>query len=269
MIDLHNHILPGVDDGAADMDESLAIARQFVEEGVVRVAATPHLDPENQRGISAADVRRLVNEVQAGISTAGIPLRVEPGHEVYLTPDVPDLVRAGRASRLGDGHALLVELSLMTQQRPLYLEESLFQLQLDGLQPVLAHPERYAFVQRDPTVVDPLIESGIVMQVTAPSLLGHYGGYIRRVAERLLRRGSYGLASSDRHHPGHERSLKDMHRRITDLTDPETADLLLRENPARLLDGADPLRPVVQIASDRSLFGKLWGRAEGTRDVRG
>jgi protein-tyrosine phosphatase len=261
MIDLHNHILPGVDDGAADLEESLEIARQFVREGVTRLAATPHLDPENRRGISAMEVRRLVAETQSAIGVAGIPLALEAGHEVYLTPDVPDLVADGTVALLGGGHAILVELSLTAGQRPLYFEETLFRLQVAGLQPVLAHPERYAFVQRDPTSLDAVVESGTVLQVTAPSLLGHYGGYVRRVAERLLRRGSYGLASSDRHHPGTDRSLATMRGRIAELTDEATAGLLLSENPERLLDGVEPLRPAVLVADDRSFFERLLGRA--------
>jgi protein-tyrosine phosphatase len=261
MIDLHNHILPGVDDGAANVEESLDIARQFVAEGVTRLAATPHLDPETGRGITATEVRRLVAEIGAAITAAGIPLVIEQGHEVYLTTAVPALVREGTVALLGTGRAILVELSLTAEERPLYLEDTLFQLQLNGMQPILAHPERYAFVQRDPTVVDALVDLGVVLQVTAPSLLGHYGGYVRRVAERLLRRGSYGLASSDRHHPGQDRSLADVRGRIVSLTDEDTADLLLQENPERLLDGAEPLRPAVLVADDRSLFGRLLGRA--------
>jgi hypothetical protein len=81
------------------------------------------------------------------------------------------------------------------------------------------------------------------------------------VAERLLRRGSYGLGSSDRHHPGAERSLADMYSRVAELTDEQTADLLLRENPERLLDGVEPLRPAVLVADDRSFLERLMGRA--------
>jgi protein-tyrosine phosphatase len=260
MIDLHNHILPGIDDGAADIDESLEIARQFVAEGVSRIAATPHLDTENKRGAPASDVRARVSEVQQAVDAAGIALKIESGQEIYLTPEVPDLLRGGVALRLGSGNAVLVELSLTAGNRPLFLEDTLFQLQLAGLQPILAHPERYAFVQRDPTVLDALVNSGVVLQVTAPCLLGHYGGYIRRVCEGLLRRGSYALASSDRHHPGRERSLADMYDRIVDLTDMETAELLLRENPERLLEGAEPWRPAVRLSDDRSLLGRIFSR---------
>jgi protein-tyrosine phosphatase len=237
LIDLHNHILPGVDDGAADLDESIAIARQFVSEGVVRVAATPHFDPERRSGIDAKGVEEKVVEVRKSLESARVQLEVAVGHELFLTPEAPSLLEAGRVSPLGLGSAVLVELSLMSQQPPLYLDQTLFQLQLAGYQPVLAHPERYPFVQRDPAALNAVVAREVVLQLTAPSLLGEYGWRIRRTAERLLRQGSYTVAASDRHHPGRNRSLADLHRRIAELRDIEVADLLLRSNPQRLLNG--------------------------------
>jgi protein-tyrosine phosphatase len=145
-------------------------------------------------------------------------------------------------------------------QRPLYLDDTLFRLQLAGLQPVLAHPERYSFVQRDVATVDGLVDRGVVLQLTAPALLGEYGGTVRRTAERLLLRGSYAIGSSDRHHPGRERSLSDLHNRIEELAGMDVAELLLRTNPRRLLDGQSPL-PVEPAERKRpSLASRLLRR---------
>jgi protein-tyrosine phosphatase len=258
MIDLHNHILPGVDDGAVDMRESVAIAQQFVTEGVRQIAATPHLDPLRGTGPGRETVERLVADVQSAIEDAGVELVVVPGQEIFLTPDVPALFEQGDLLPLGDSRAVLVECSL--DQRPLYLDDTLFRLQLAGLQPVLAHPERYSFVQRDVATVDGLVDRGVVLQLTAPALLGEYGGTVRRTAERLLLRGSYAIGSSDRHHPGRERSLSDLHNRIEELVGMDVAELLLRTNPRRLLDGQSPL-PVEPAERKRpSLASRLLRR---------
>ena len=259
MIDLHNHILPGVDDGAADLDESLQIARQFVSEGVIRVAATPHLDPERGTGIGPPAVQAGVAELQAALDQATIELTVLPGNELYLTPDAPSLVRTGQVSPLGAGSTLLVEISLFADRPPLYLEDTLFHLQLAGYQVVFAHPERYAFVQRDVTSLDQLVTRGVVLQLTAPSLLGEYGASIRRTAVQLLRRGSYATAASDRHHPGPERSLAALHQRITALVDADLADLLLCTNPDRLVAGRPVIQPEVrELAEHRNLFARFF-----------
>src|SRR5919199_470729 len=138
MIDLHNHILPGVDDGAADIDESIEIARQFVSEGVVRVAATPHLDPERNNGLQAPGMGPRIVELQTALQDRGIGLTVLPGNELYLTPDAPALLEQGLAATLGRGKAVLVEVSLRADPAPLYVEDTLFRLQLAGYQPVLA-----------------------------------------------------------------------------------------------------------------------------------
>ena len=260
MIDLHNHILPGVDDGAADLDESIAIARQFVSEGVVRVAATPHFDPERRSGIDANDVEEKLSEVRESLEAAGVQLEVVAGHELFLTPEAPSLLEAGRVSPLGLGSAVLVELSLMLEHPPLYLDETLFQLQLAGYQPVLAHPERYPFVQRDPAALDAVVAREVILQLTAPSLLGEYGWRIRRTAERLLRQGSYTVAASDRHHPGRDRSLADLHQRIAELRDSEVAEMLLRSNPQRLLNGERVVKLEASPVDNPGRFGRLFRR---------
>jgi protein-tyrosine phosphatase len=263
LVDLHNHILYGVDDGAADLDESLEIARQFVSEGVTRVAATPHYNADNppeRRGADANTVRSKIAELQPALDNAGIPLSVLPGNELYLTAASPDLLAAGTVCFLGGGTSALVELSLFSAERPLYLDDLIFRLQLGGYQLVLAHPERYGFVAREVSALDTLTSGGLLLQLTAPGLLGDYGGGVRRTAERLLRRGSYSVAASDRHHPGTNRSLAALHERITRLTDGDTADLLLCENPARVLENKPvvPLEP--SAGQGPSLLDRMLGR---------
>jgi protein-tyrosine phosphatase len=256
MIDLHNHILPGVDDGAVDFEESLSIARQFVAEGVTEVVATPHLDPLNRRGPHGQHVRHLVGELQQALAAADVPLEVVPGHEVFLTPEIVELLDTGVALPLAQGNWVLVEVPF--NQRPLYLDDTLFQLELAGYRPILAHPERYSFVQRDPAGVSDMVERGVVLQLTAPALLGEYGGVVRRTSETLLRNGLYALAASDRHHSDQRRGLDRLHARIAEIAGLARADLLLKENTRRVFAGDDIERPEMRAPSQRSLFGRLF-----------
>lgn len=259
MIDLHNHILPAVDDGAADIAESLAIARQFVAEGVGRVAATPHYDPLRRGGPTATEVGELVGTLRAALADARVPLEIDVGHELLLTPEAVDLLQTGTVSPLGRTRFVLVEVSLSALERPLYLDDTLFRLQIDGFRPILAHPERYAFVQRDPASVDNLVSRGVVLQLTAPALLGEYGRTVRRTATELLQRAAYSVAASDRHHPGPKRSLADLAECLRTLQPNEDlAALLLSTNPTRILDSREPIAPD-PIARRNSLLGRLFG----------
>lgn len=259
MIDLHNHILPGVDDGAANLAESVAIARQFVKEGVRAVAATPHLDPLHGTGPSPDEVRTLVAEVRAILQASDVDLEVHPGNELFLTPAAADLLKEGKALPLAGSRHVVVEVSLTALERPIYLDDSVFRIQLGGFQPILAHPERYPFAQRDIASLDTLLARGVVFQLTAPSLLGEYGPRVRRTAERLLKCGAYALAASDRHHPGSSRSLLRLHARLTELQGIETADLLLRVNPTRVLEGHVISRPDVDEDRSPHFMARLFG----------
>ncbi|HZS93746.1 MAG TPA: CpsB/CapC family capsule biosynthesis tyrosine phosphatase [Chloroflexota bacterium] len=246
MIDLHNHILPGVDDGAATMEESLEIARQFVSEGVEKVAATPHFNPLEADRVSAADVVELVDSLRTALAAADIPLHVEPGQEIFLTPDLPALLASGEARPLGSSRWIVVELPFDTL--PFYVDDTLFRLQSAGYRPILAHPERYSFVQRDPDKGVALAERDVALQLTAASLLGHYGRRVRNTAEKLLAEGAYSIASSDRHHPGQNRSLEAVRKALARLGGQDLAELLLQTNPRRVLAN-ERLSPADRIES--------------------
>lgn len=211
------------------------MARQSLSEGVNTVVVTPHLDPAHGRGATGATVQEHVTELRQALAGARVPLRVETGHELFLTPEAPDLLRAGRALCLGNSRAVLVEFSLSAATPPPDLADTLFRLQLAGYQPVVAHPERYPFVARAPGCLDDLVDRGVVLQLTAPSFLGEYGHAIARVADRLLLAGRYAIAASDRHRPGQQRSLAILRERLAARAGKDAADQLLTVNPARIL----------------------------------
>ena len=240
IIDLHNHILFDIDDGARDVDESLEIARQFVSEGVRVVAATPHFNPKRQLDGRAEQTLERLRSVQQALDAAAIPLQVVVGNEILLTRDTEQLVRDGYAHTLGGGRAVLVEANFDVKQS--YLENQLVALRDAGYQSILAHPERCTWMREDPQCAAALSDTGVVFQLTAPSLLGEYGSSVRQTAMWLLEGGFYASAASDRHHPSQPRSLADLYISLTKVGGSSLANLLLCENPARLLRG-EPVMP--------------------------
>jgi len=199
MIDLHCHLLPEVDDGPETLAESIAMARAAYEDGVRTIVVTPHEGPWLRRHSPGADstLKEEVRHLEEQVQQAGIPLALYPGLEIELDLDVVARLRAGRAHPLGSGPYVLLELP--PYQRVLYLEQVIFEAQLAGWWPVLAHAERYAFVQENPRVLAPLVQRGVLVQVTVRSLTGEVGRAARETALRLLRQGLAHVLATDGH----------------------------------------------------------------------
>ena len=196
MIDLHSHILPGVDDGPTTLQESLEIARRAAADGVRVIAATPHV--RDDYPTSAETMERLVGEVRAALHEAQIPVDVRPGGEIAI--DWLDRLSDDEIRRFGLGGSpryLLVEFPYAGW--PLSLHVWVFRLVSKEITPVLAHPERNADVQQNPEELRPLVDSGALVQITAASLDGRIGRVARGAAVELLDRGLAHLLASDAH----------------------------------------------------------------------
>jgi protein-tyrosine phosphatase len=196
MIDLHAHILPAVDDGPVNLGEALAMARLAAADGVRTVAATPH-SGDWQPPLSAAALRSRVAQLQAELDREGVAVTVVMGMEVYLDPDTAWRAVQGSALCLGETNYLLVELPL--HEYPSYTEQALFELQARGFRPILAHPERNAVLAREPARLAPLVERGILAQVTAGSLAGRFGRHVLAAAELMLEHRLVHIIASDAH----------------------------------------------------------------------
>lgn len=195
MIDLHSHVLHGLDDGARNLEQSLEIARAAVADGITGLAATPHVRedyPTSPAAMSAAVV-----ELREALAAEGVPLELHEGGEIALT----QLDRLGhddlRGFALAGSRYLLVECPYSGW--PLDLASRAFRLQTDGLVPVLAHPERNA--EASPERLEPLIAAGMLVQVTAASLDGRLGRRVQRAGLELVHAGLAHLVASDAHAP--------------------------------------------------------------------
>ncbi|MDR7551277.1 MAG: CpsB/CapC family capsule biosynthesis tyrosine phosphatase [Armatimonadota bacterium] len=197
LVDMHCHILPGVDDGARTWEDSLAMARAAVAAGVTHLVATPH-HMEGTFDNPRARVLALVGDLRDRLAEAAIALEVFPGCEAYISPDLPARVQSGEVTTLNDGgRYLLVELPYV--EIPPWAEEVLFQLQVQGITPVLAHPERNRGLQGSPDILKRWIERGVVAQVDAASLGGAFGEGAKRAARRMLEARLVHVAGSDAH----------------------------------------------------------------------
>jgi protein-tyrosine phosphatase len=239
MIDLHSHVLPGVDDGPTTLEESLDVLERVNAEGVTAIAATPHVGARYPT--AAETMERGVSRTSAALADRGIPLRLLSGGEVELDwlPRLADQ-DLHRFSLAGSGRYLLVELPWDGWAPDMVA--LLARVSELGMQPVIAHPERHAEVQERPGRLEALVAGGALLQVTASSLEGLHGRKARKTAEQLLRFGFVHLVASDRHGTQMRRATLEQARRR--LGNGSLADWLTIDVPAAVVAGADlPPRP--------------------------
>jgi protein-tyrosine phosphatase len=239
VIDLHTHILPGIDDGARTLDDALEMARALVADGVTAVAATPHVRDDYP---TSADVMlRAVDELRGVLQSEGIPLTLLPGAELAIDR-IPRLGEHDlkRLTLAGSGIYVLVETPYYGW--PPELAERLLELRIAGFTPVLAHPERNADVQRAPSLLAPFVHGGTLVQVTAASLDGRLGAASRQAASHLVETGLAHMIASDAHTP--DIRAAGMRSAGNEIPNPALAEWLTSDVPRALVDGRRvPERP--------------------------
>lgn len=261
MIDLHTHILPGVDDGVRTEDEAVEFARIALGDGIRTLVATPHCRDGFYRN-EREGVLREVARLRERLDREGVELEVLPGAEVHVTPDLVEKIRDGRAPTLADnGKTLLLELSM--SQYPVELERLIFGLQVAGVVVLLAHPERIRYFQEDVRRYERVVAQGAYGQITTGSILGRFGEETREFSEALLRRRLVHVLSSDAHNVrGRPPVLGGARARVEALTDLTFARNLVEDWPRELLLGR---RPDVPAPADpepprRSFWRRLFRR---------
>jgi protein-tyrosine phosphatase len=196
MIDLHCHILPGIDDGAADLSVSLEMARASVADGVSVLACTPHILPGLYQN-SGPQIRQATEQLQGALDQEGIPLRLITGADVHIVPDLVDGLRSGRLLSLADSRYVLVEPP--RHVAPIRMEDFFFSLTVGGYVPILTHPERLSWIKSHYSVLQRLVRAGVWMQITAGSLAGDFGRSAQYWAERMLDDGCVHILATDAH----------------------------------------------------------------------
>jgi len=260
MFDLHTHILPGVDDGPQNIEDTLKLAEEFAASGVKTAVATPHFI----RGSSEVDKKRilaLVLEVNDILKERKINLTLLPGMEIEICHEILDLWKEGRLLTLNDnGRYLLVELPFNTV--PPFTEQLFYELQLAGIIPVLAHPERNAVLGENIKMVYDLASRGTLIQINSGSILGYFGNRVKNTAVALLKNNLVHVVASDAHGAHGERG-PGMHLArpvLEKIIGPKWTQVLLQEHSRAIIEGKDLIRrePIMPVKS--GFWSKLFSR---------
>jgi protein-tyrosine phosphatase len=261
MIDLHCHILPGVDDGPENLDESLEMVRIFIKAGYRRVVATPHQVPGTTWMLSIEDIKQKLAELNQAIKIEGLELDVLLGMEIAFDPLISDLLEKDRLLTLGKTPYVLIETPF--QQLPLGWEQMIFTILSKGYFILMAHPERCAQLTVRPQLVDRLIETGIYLQVNWDSFLGYHGRDALRMAHYLAECGYIHCLATDSHNPQerHAAHVKIAAAKIQKLIGSENLSRIASENPARVLRGDALLameKPDIKIGAKKGSKWRFW-----------
>jgi protein-tyrosine phosphatase len=240
MIDIHSHLLPGIDDGSPDLVTSLGMAREAVEDGITHALMTPH--HLNGRYVNVAgDVQQMTVDFQNNLRLAGIPLTVFPAQEVRLTGDLVASFEAGDLLTTDpDGKYMLIEFP--SQDVPAFAPQMLFDLEQHGVAPIIVHPERNEQLMANPGMLYDLVAAnGAYAQVTASSYVGVFGKAVQAFTEDILDAGLAQMIASDAHHiPGRGYDMAAAFKKLTQKYGPDVGDLF-DENAKAVVNG-DPIK---------------------------
>jgi protein-tyrosine phosphatase len=238
LIDLHCHLLPGIDDGSKSLEMSLAMARMASSDGITTIACTPHILPGVYNN-TGPQIRAAVAELQQRISEAGIPITLITGADVHIAPDLGIQLRQGRALTLNDSRYFLLEPP--HHLLPPRLEDLIFGLQAAGYVPVLTHPERLSWIEGEYDLIKRFVNNSVLMQITAGSLLGQFGRRPRYWAERMLDEGLCHLLATDAHNTDRRAPrMSEAHTLVAQRLGEEEAANLVQTRPQGILNDLSP-----------------------------
>lgn len=205
-VDIHSHLLPGIDDGVNTVDEALDILDSFVKLGYKKVITTPHINPEFFPNTEEIIIEKYY-EVKRSVEKAGIEIKFEASAEYFLCEDLMQkLEQKKKLLTFSDGY-LLFECSFLNE--PFFLKDFIFHAISQGYKPVLAHPERYAFVHQNFQILEDLKQRDVRLQININSLSGAYQKAARKTAEKMIKKGMVDLLGSDCHNKRHAELLKE------------------------------------------------------------
>lgn len=234
MIDIHTHILPGIDDGARDFDESIKILQGLAEQEITHVILTPHYVASSTYISPRSTNLKLYRQLQDKVDQAGINITLHLGNEIYIDRDISKLLEKGKMSPLADGKYILVELPMSGEFAD--FEDILLSLKYEGWKVILAHPERYRTYHENYKKLYDLTEQGILLQCNLGSIIGQYGRHSKKVIKKLAKEKLIFCFGSDTHRVRDFSEIsKALHKLRRYYTGGELQDLL-EYNPKRIIN---------------------------------
>lgn len=204
-VDMHSHLLPGLDDGLQEMEQTLAFVKELQQLGYKKLICTPHILSGVYEN-SPQTILPKLELVRTAFAENNIDMQVEAAAEYMVDADFENYVNEGKQLLTFGKNLILIEMSYAAASNN--IEQVIFQLRVKGLQPILAHPERYGYYYPNPQQYERFIDLGCYLQINALSLLGYYGDPAKNIAQNLLKKNQVSFMGTDMHHENHLAALK-------------------------------------------------------------
>ncbi|WP_121610645.1 tyrosine-protein phosphatase [Mesobacillus foraminis] len=252
MIDIHCHILPGIDDGAQHIDNSLDMAKLAVQEGIRTIIATPH-HKNGRYDNPKQDIVRKVNELNERLEKESIQLTILPGQEPAINGDLLENCQKGEILSLNNTPYQLIELP--SSHVPRYTTQMLFDLQIKGLTPIIVHPERNLEIQERPELLFKMVEKGALAQLTAGAVCGKFGKRVKNLAFDLIEANLVHFIASDAHNI-YKRSFN-IGQAFDTIEAKYGVDMvyLFQENSELLVEGQNVYKEVPKLVKRKKFLG--------------
>lgn len=196
MIDVHSHILPNIDDGSRSIDETFNLIKEAKEAGFEGIICTSHY-MENYYETDRPEREVWINAIHENLKNKNIEMNLYLGNEIYMSDNIIKLLEDGKATTMNDTSYVLFELPLNVE--PMNLYDMVYEMQQYKIVPILAHPERYSFVQTDPELIYDLIDKGVLMQANYGSIVGQYGKKAQMIVQKFLENNMIHMLGTDAH----------------------------------------------------------------------
>lgn len=253
MIDLHSHILPGIDDGAKDMEMTLNMLKIAAKDGTKKIVATPHFYRGYYLNIYE-EVVNLVKQVNDKAKENNLDIEIYPGQEIFINRQVIEDYKEGIIKGIADTRYMLIELPM--DKMPKETFDILYELRIQGVVPVIAHPERYVYIIEKPHKINEFIKEGCLFQINSGSIKGIFGKKIQKTAEILINHRVCNFIASDAHTTRTRAPIiKEALSRVNGIDEQLYRDII--SNGQKLLDDGHISSEAEKIKEKRSIFGFL------------
>ena len=196
MIDIHSHILPNIDDGSRSIEETFNLIKEAKEAGFEGIVCTSHY-MENYYETNRPEREVWINAIHENLENKNIDMNLYLGNEIYMSDNIIELLEDGKATTMNDTSYVLFELPMNAE--PMNLYDMVYEMQQYKIVPILAHPERYSFVQTDPELIYDLIDKGVLMQANYGSIIGQYGKKAQMIVQKFLENNMIHMLGTDVH----------------------------------------------------------------------
>ena len=235
-IDIHSHILYGIDDGSKSIEESINIIKEHIKMGFTDIVVTPHYIENSKYETNNIDKENILKTLKQELKKQNININLYLGNEVFVNNNLEELLKKKEISTINNSKYLLIEFPM--NEKPKDINNIIYELKIKGIIPIIAHPERYDYVEKNPNLVLEWIEEGALLQSNYGSIIGVYGSGPQKTIKKLLKKDLIEFLATDIHYPNNKiyLNMDKIRKKLKKLITEERFIELTNTNPKKIIE---------------------------------